>query len=166
MVNQAKVVGKTQTNGGTRRNYVPFITFRVVRDTAIGEAHVLDAPQKVADLAFEVIPDDAKEHFLVLLLDAQNALVAVHEVSVGTLTASLVSAREVFGPALRTMGVAALVLVHNHPSGSPSPSMEDKRLTRQLVEAARLLDLKIHDHVLIGNGQKKAWQSLAEMGLL
>ena len=84
--------------------------------------------------------------------DSQNGLVATHEVSTGTLSAALVHPREVFGPALRLMGVASIVLVHNHPSGDPTPSKADLRLTRQLVDGAKLLDLAIHDHVIIGNG--------------
>jgi DNA repair protein RadC len=68
--------------------------------------------------------------------------------------------REVLGPALRE-GAASLILVHNHPSGDPTPSLEDLRLTRQLVEAAQLLDLRLHDHLIIGNGTEE-WVSLAQ----
>jgi DNA repair protein RadC len=72
--------------------------------------------------------------------------------------------REVLGPALRE-GASALILIHNHPSGDPTPSKEDARLTRQLVDAARLMDLRIHDHVIIGNGSG-AWMSFAARGLM
>ncbi len=82
----------------------------------------------------------------------RSGLKSAREVSTGTLSASLVHPREVFGPALRIMGVASVVLLHNHPSGDPTPSREDLRLTRQLVDASKLLDLQIHDHVIIGNG--------------
>jgi DNA repair protein RadC len=67
-------------------------------------------------------------------------------------------------PALRE-GAASLVLIHNHPSGDPTPSREDIRLTRQLVDAGRLLDLPVHDHVIVGNGPG-AWVSFTERGLL
>jgi DNA repair protein RadC len=70
----------------------------------------------------------------------------------------------VLGPALRE-GAASVILVHNHPSGDPSPSREDVRLTRQLADGARLLDLSIHDHLIIGNGTER-WVSFAERGLL
>jgi DNA repair protein RadC len=76
--------------------------------------------------------------------------------------ASLVHPREVLGPALRE-GAAALILVHNHPSGDPTPSREDLRLTRQLADGARLLDLRLHDHIIIGNGTEQ-WVSLAQRG--
>jgi DNA repair protein RadC len=90
-------------------------------------------------------------------------------VSVGTLNASLVHPREVFGPVLRVMGIAAIILVHNHPSGDVTPSREDLRLTQQLVEAGRLLDITVHDHVIIGHGPDHdgvtdKWVSLAQTG--
>jgi DNA repair protein RadC len=85
-------------------------------------------------------------------------------VSTGIQSASLVHPREVLGPALRE-GAASIILVHNHPSGDPAPSREDIRLTRQLVDGARLLDLRIHDHLIIGNGTER-WVSLKERGLL
>jgi DNA repair protein RadC len=88
----------------------------------------------------------------------------VHEVAVGSQSAAIVHPREVLGPALRE-GAAHLILIHNHPSGDPTPSTEDLHLTRQLVEGAKLLGLKLHDHVIIGNGTLN-WVSLAQKGLL
>ncbi len=108
--------------------------------------------------------DDDKEHFWVILLNAQNRYLLHTEVSVGTQSASLVHPREVLGPALRE-GAVSVVCVHNHPSGDATPSPEDVRLTRQLSEAGRLLDVRVHDHVIIGNGTLN-WTSLAERGLL
>jgi DNA repair protein RadC len=148
-------------------NYnVEVVRFRVVREHGVSRTRQapLSAPSAVAALAAQLIPDDAREHFGVLLLDAQNRLVVYHEVSTGTLSASLVHPREVFGPALRVMGVAAIVLVHNHPSGEPAPSREDLRLTRQLVDAGKLLDITVHDHIILGTDD--AYVSFAERGLL
>ena len=145
-------------------NYtVNVVRFRVVREPGPRRAP-LSAPGAVAALAAQLLPDDAREHFGVFLLDAQNRLVAYHEVSSGTLTASLVHPREVFGPALRVLGVASVVLVHNHPSGDLTPSKEDLRLTRQLVEAGKLLDMVVHDHVILGTDG--GFVSFAERGLL
>ena len=141
------------------------VSFSVVREPA-PEDHPhpkLNDPAAVAHLARQIIADDAKEHFWALLLDSQNGLVAAHEVSTGTLSASLVHPREVFGPALRILGVASVVLIHNHPSGDVTPSREDRRLTRQLVEASRLLHIRVHDHVIIGNGNREH-TSLAATG--
>jgi DNA repair protein RadC len=145
-------------------NYtVDVVKFRVVREAGHMERAPLSDVATAATLAAALIPDDAREHFWLLLLDAQNRLVAGDEVSVGTLSASLVDARGVFGPALRVMGVASLILVHNHPSGDPEPSREDIRLTRELVQAGRLLGLTVHDHVILGN---PGHVSMAGRGLL
>ena len=83
-------------------------------------------------------------------------------VSEGTLSASLVHPREVFKPAILE-SAASIILLHNHPSGDPTPSREDLRLTRQLVECSKLLDLRIHDHVIIG---RERFISLAQRGAL
>lgn len=130
------------------------IRFRVVREADPRRGRALSSPDEVARFIREsgLILDDAKEHFGSLLLSAQNGFVAHHEVSVGTLSSSLVHPREVFAPALRVMGVASIVIFHNHPSGDPTPSSEDLRLTRTLVAGAKLLDLRIHDHIILGDG--------------
>lgn len=151
-----------------RVNYqVHVVTFQVVREADAGDPRQLGNPEAVVALVEGVglIPDDAKEHFFVLLLDAQNTFVAAHPVSTGTLSVSLIHPREVFAPAVRLAGVASLILVHNHPSGDPLPSQEDLRLTRQLKDAGKLLDLRVHDHVILGNGTGR-WVSLAQRGVL
>lgn len=89
-----------------------------------------------------------RERFLVVLLDGRHRVIRHALVSQGTLTASLVHPREVFGPALREPA-AAVVLVHNHPSGDPTPSREDVDITRRLVDAGRLLGVPVLDHVVI-----------------
>lgn len=156
----------TAKNGTTAANYsVRVVRFSVVREPDAAPARVLSDPSTAADVARTLIPDDAREHCGVLMLNTRHGLVAYHEVSTGTLSASLVHPREVFGPALRLLGVNSIILVHNHPSGDPEPSREDIRLTRQLVEAAKLLDLTIHDHIIIGNGTS-AYVSLASRGLI
>ncbi len=127
---------------------------------------MLSAPEAVALLARDLLntADDDKEHFWAIFLNAQNHYLMHTLVSTGTLSASLVHPREVLGPALR-VGAAALILIHNHPSGDPTPSREDLRLTRQIADGARLLDLRLHDHLIIGNGTEQ-WVSLAERGAL
>ena len=106
--------------------------------------------------------DLRREVFRVALLDAQNGLLRDVVVSEGTLSASLVHPREVFKPAILE-SAASLILLHNHPSGDPAPSREDVRLTRQLVESARLLDFSLHDHIVIGRGR---YVSMAERGMI
>lgn len=142
------------------------VSFRVVRETPT-DPRVITGPADVAALVRDVsmIPDDAREHFVMLMLNTKSRVVAWHHVSTGTLDGTLVHARDVFGPALRTMGVKSLVLVHNHPSGDPTPSVADIRLTRSLVEAGRIVEITIHDHVIVANGNE-SYVSLQEKGLL
>jgi len=143
------------------------VAFTVVRESgAIRGRPQLSSPTAVLPVARRLIPDDAREHFVALYLDTQNRLVATHEVSCGTLSASLVAPREVFGPALRLLGVNAVILVHNHPSGDPTPSREDLRLTRQLAGAGKLLEIHVHDHLILGDGEGAGWTSMAERGEL
>ncbi len=122
----------------------------------------LSSPELVFARFGPLMEDLKKEVFRVVLLDAQNGLLKDVVVSEGTLSASLVHPREVFKPAILE-SAASLILLHNHPSGDPTPSKEDLRLTRQLVECARLLDLRIHDHLVLGKGR---FVSLAQRGVL
>jgi DNA repair protein RadC len=103
---------------------------------------MLDGPAPAIELARDLTrdADDDREHFWCVLLTAQNRYLLQTEVSVGTQSSTLAHPREVFGGALRE-GAAKIICVHNHPSGDPEPSAEDLRLTRQLVEAGKLLDV-------------------------
>jgi DNA repair protein RadC len=108
-----------------------------------------------------------QEVFGVLCLDAKNGLKVSELATVGILDASLVHPREVFRIAIRA-NAASVVLVHNHPSGDPTPSAEDVRLTRQLVEAGKIIDIAIVDHVIIGKPDETGrggWVSMREAGL-
>lgn len=102
------------------------------------------------------------EEFHVAVLDAQHRLERDITVTRGTLTSSLVHPREVFREAIAERA-AAVIFVHNHPSGDPAPSADDRKVTDQLVAAGRLLDIPVHDHVIIGRGR---YTSFAEAGLL
>ena len=135
---------------------------RRLRARTPGVRVVLSAPADVYAAFGPLMEDLPREVFRVALLDAQNGLLRDRVISQGTLSASLVHPREVFKPAILE-SAASVILLHNHPSGDPTPSREDIRLTRQLVECARLLDLRIHDHVVIGRGR---FVSLAERGII
>jgi DNA repair protein RadC len=141
-------------------------TWTVVREYGQPSPRILSSSEAAALLAADLLHerDDDKEHVWVVFLNAQNHYLMHTEVSVGTQSASLVHPREVLGPALRE-GASSLVLVHNHPSGDPTPSREDLRLTRQLADGAKLLDLRLHDHLIIGNGTLN-WVSLTQRGEL
>ena len=93
--------------------------------------------------------------FVALLLDGRHQVFAYAEVSRGTMTASLVHPREVYGPALR-MSAAAVIVAHNHPSGDPEPSSEDIEVTRRLRDAGKLLGVPLLDHVVLGEGGRHA----------
>lgn len=135
---------------------------RRLRARTPGQRVVLSTPAAVHAAFAPLMEDLKREVFRVALLDAHNGLLRDRVVSEGTLSASLVHPREVFKPAILE-SAAAVILLHNHPSGDPTPSREDIRLTRQLVECARLLDLRVHDHVVIGRGR---FVSLAEQGVI
>ena len=102
------------------------------------------------------------EEFHVAVLDAQHRLERDVLVTRGILNSSLVHPREVFREAIAERA-AAVILVHNHPSGDPTPSPDDRAVTDQLVAAGRLLDIPVHDHVIVGRGR---YASFAESGLL
>ena len=102
-----------------------------------------------------------REEFLAVLLDGRNQVTGFNVVSTGTLTASLVHPREVFKPAILG-NAAALILLHNHPSGDPEPSAEDKALTERLRQAGDLIGIRILDHVVIGD---QRFVSFADRGL-
>ncbi len=109
----------------------------------------------------------AQESFHVLSLNAKNFMVNRHLISLGLVDASLVHPREVFRAAIGEDGASSVILAHNHPTGDPTPSAEDLRITRQLVEAGRIIDIKVLDHVVIGrpvNGSP-AFVSMREQGL-
>jgi len=104
------------------------------------------------------LQDLPQEEFHTLLLNARHRVMREVFVTRGILDASLIHAREVFRPALGE-GAAALILVHNHPSGDPTPSAEDRAVTRQLVDAGRVLGIPVLDHVVVGRG---SYRSLME----
>ena len=157
---------RTPSPSGSRRYRRVAVTYTVAREHVPMSGPTLSSPQAAAELARELLAahDDDREHFWVIFLNAQNGYTGHHLVSTGSLSASIVHPREVLGPALRE-GAAHVILVHNHPSSDPTPSKEDVQLTRQLVEGARLLGIRLHDHVIIGNGTGH-WVSLAQRGLL
>jgi len=126
-------------------------------------------PQDVMRLLGDRAQALEHEVFWAILLDNKNFLKCRPvDVSVGLLNASLVHPREVFIEAIRTAS-AAIVLAHNHPSGDPSPSAEDIRVTKQLVESGKIVDIKVLDHVIIGrrdDGGSDRYVSLREEGLV
>ena len=134
------------------------------RRLAIAEARVeiIHGPEDVARFAMPHFRHETKEHFAVLLLNTKNHILAMPVISQGSLTASVVPPREVFEAAVRH-SAASMILLHNHPSGDPSPSREDIAVTERLVKAGQIMDIPVLDHVIIGND---SFASLKEKGLM
>ena len=119
------------------------------------------SPSQVYE-TFTFLMQETKEMFLTLHLDGKNRIICIDLVSIGSLNQSIVHPRHVFQTALIS-NAAAIICVHQHPSGDPSPSSEDIAITRRLKEAGEIMGIKILDHIIIGDGQ---YLSFVERGLL
>jgi DNA repair protein RadC len=119
------------------------------------------SPEDVAQLVMADLQHAAREHFKALLLDSKNQILRVVTVSVGSLNESIVHPRELYREAIRH-SAAAVIAVHNHPSGDPTPSDEDIQVSVRLRDAGRLIGIDLLDHLIIGDGR---WVSLKERGL-
>jgi len=117
-------------------------------------------PQQIFEMFID-LQQEAKEHFIALHLDGKNRISCFDRVSVGSLNQSIVQMRELFKTACLS-SAAAILVVHNHPSGDPSPSSEDLSITRRIKEAGDLLGIKLLDHIIIG----ESYISFVERGLI
>lgn len=122
----------------------------------------IQGPADVYELCAPVLRDLRQEEFRILLLNTQHAVVRELVITRGTLDASVVHPREVFRAAI-SESAAAIILVHNHPSGDPAPSQEDREVTLQLAAAGRVVGILVLDHVVVGDGR---YVSFVELGLL
>lgn len=123
---------------------------------------VIRSPADAAHLMMAELRYETREHLYTLIMDARNQVRHTRRVSTGTLTESLVHPREVFREAIQ-FSAAAIVLVHNHPSGDPDPSPEDIATTKRLTEAGKILGIDVLDHIIIGDGR---WSSLKQRNLM
>jgi DNA repair protein RadC len=135
---------------------------RAARLVALRNASVLSGPLEVAAWARAELSAAPHEELWVVAVDARNALLAVRRVSQGGTQGATVTARDILRVALRA-GASAMILVHNHPSGDPKPSVSDARLTVEVARAAKLVGTPLLDHVIVA-GETHA--SLFSMGLL
>jgi DNA repair protein RadC len=130
------------------------------------EAPTLDTPERIADLLREQNRAYEVENFQVVLLNTRRKLIRLERISQGTLDTILVHPREVFKPAIAA-NAAAIVLAHNHPSGDPTPSEADIKVTRDLIRAGQLLKIDVLDHVILGRATRERprdYVSLRELG--
>ena len=129
----------------------------------------LDEPQKVWDYLYPEVRADSVEKVWVLCLDRKNKLIRAEPITSGTASGSLVHPREVFRPAIRH-GASSIILAHNHPSGDPTPSSADLKVTKKILEASKAVDLSMLDHVIIGEPdacpQSLGFYSFSDEGLL
>lgn len=123
---------------------------------------VVHGPEDVAHFAMPRYRFEDKEHFAIVVLNTKNHIIAMPDISIGSLTASVVHPREVFREALK-YPAASVILLHNHPSGDPSPSREDIAVTQRLAKAGKILDIPVLDHVIIGDNR---FVSLKEKSLM
>lgn len=119
------------------------------------------SPQEIFNSLTD-IRQSKKEQLLVLYLDTHNREIQRETVSIGTLNANLVHPREVFEPAVKNLS-AGIILIHNHPSGDVEPSNDDLKITKQLVEAGKIMGIKIIDHLIVG---QDSFMSFKEKGIL
>lgn len=106
----------------------------------------------IADIFMSELQDSKKEHFKTVLLDSQSKVISIETAAIGDLNTAIVNPREVFKSAVKKSAASA-AFVHNHPSGDPTPSMEDINITRRLIECGNLLGIRVVDHLVIGSGK-------------
>ncbi len=126
-----------------------------------GDKPLVKTPEEVVNLVKGRLKGKKKEYFLALLLDTRNQLIKVAEISVGSLDSSIVHPREVFKEAI-SASAASVIFVHNHPSGDPTASEDDIKLTKRLAEAGEIVGIDVLDHIIITD---KKYLSLKREGL-
>ena len=164
---RARITTPTTPNGSYRDalfSGVPLFTTRLVRERTFDfqTRDHLRSPADAAAVLGEYFEGRDREEFVVAFLDTANTITGLHVASVGGLAAAIVEPRQVFKAAVLA-NAAALVVAHNHPSGNPEPSREDVAVTKQLVEAGKLMGIPVHDHLILAGG---GYTSLAERGLM
>jgi DNA repair protein RadC len=135
---------------------------RRLQEESRGERPRIRAPDDVFRWYGPRLADLPHEEFHLLALDSQSRVLRPVLISRGTLNGALVHPREVFRAAIAE-AAAGIIVVHNHPSGDPTPSADDRAITRQLVEAGKMLDMPVYDHVIVGAGR---YVSFVESGLI
>ena len=144
------------------------VTEKRVREVVVNyrgrrrDSFLIDSPVVSAHHIRGLLPDNSREHFVALYLDSANKVIGFAVVATGTATTCLAHPREVFQRAV-LLGAVSLVIGHNHPSGSPSPSTEDDKVTRVMKEGGGILGIKLLDHVIVTATQH---YSFSEAGAL
>ncbi len=164
------------SNSFPKRNLPLRVVLNRVGEATLNQYGAVQRPMDCPESAFrfwrEVVADDPchepeKEHLVAVFLNTKLRLMAYHVVSVGSLNEAVAHPREIFRAAILA-GAYALVLMHNHPSGDPTPSEADRRLTRKISEAAEIISIHLTDHVIVGTPEagRQPYFSFKEGGLL
>jgi DNA repair protein RadC len=134
---------------------------RRLKDESPKDPPTINSPADAAELVLYEMSGLEQEHLRVIMLDSRNHVLGIAEVYKGSVNSSQVHIGEVFKPAIRR-NATAIIVIHNHPSGDPTPSPDDVAVTRAILQAGKLLDIDVLDHMVIGQGR---WVSLKERGL-
>lgn len=138
------------------------ISERYLKERIIGKKIQLKSSRKVHDYLFQAMQKDKKEIFKVMFLDGKNRLIEAEDLFEGSLTSSVVYPREIMKKAIK-YDAANLIFVHNHPSGDPDPSPSDNDITKELLFAGNIMQIKVLDHIIIGDNK---YFSFADEGLI
>lgn len=143
---------------------LPCFTVHLVKDKSVTIEPTTDVIRSVADAAqvCESIAGKDREHLMCIWLNARHKMIGHEIISIGSLTASIAHPREIFKGAI-VAGASGIILCHNHPSGEPDPSEEDKRLTRRIAQAGQILGIELLDHVVVA---ERGHVSLKALGCL
>ena len=140
---------------------IDIVSLRLVRERSLPyKPRPLTNSTAVYDLCRELLEDLDRETVCLACLDTKNKLACLSVLAVGTVDSAVLHPREVFKVAVLS-NASAVIVVHNHPSGDPAPSAEDRSITRKLQEAGQILDIKVLDHIIIGDG---SFYSFADSG--
>ena len=128
------------------------ISRRILSQSKWSNESKITSPEDVANLFIPILIDEVKEKFIVVCLNSANKIIKQETISTGSLNSSIVHPREVFKVAIECSS-ASIILIHNHPSGNPEPSNEDIAITKKIVEAGKIIDIQVFDHLIIaGSG--------------
>lgn len=148
---------------GERRHYIPMYEVKLIRDGSIqADRRTIRTPEDAFAVLAPYFSGLPNEHFMALFLTTKNGVVGLSCVSTGSLNSSIVHPRELFQRAILS-NCASIIVAHNHPSGDPTESPEDCELTKKLVEAGNLLDIRVLDHIIVG---ESCFVSLREKGFI
>jgi len=147
-----------------KENEVKVVNIRLVKEPSLYSAEPITSPNDVLDVIANELKQYDREVFAILNLKSNGQIINLNICSVGTLSSAMVSPREVFKSSILS-NAAAIIAIHNHPSGSPLPSEEDKTTTKRLQECGALMDIKFLDHIIVA-GESGQIMSFKAAGLL